>query len=132
MKEAEEKMAENKFDLIISEFELPQKSGIDFLKDLRGKKDETPFNLFIFKEQEEIATEALDLGTFGFVKKQTNAEIVHEELSNKIKLLVKHQKTRGFYKKCDIVFSHGPGPQNLFQQFHLNSSWARIKTFSYD
>jgi DNA-binding response OmpR family regulator len=99
VKEAKEKMVENKFDLIISEFELPQKDGLDFLKELRGKNDETPFILLTFKGQEEIATEALNVGSFGFVKKQTNPEIVYKELSDKINILVKRQKTRSSYKE---------------------------------
>src|SRR3972149_10853053 len=44
--EAFSKLATQPYDAIISDFEMPTKNGLDFLKHLREQKNEIPFVLF--------------------------------------------------------------------------------------
>ena len=56
------KLATGNYDVIISDYNMPQKDGLEFLKELRDKKNEIPFIMFTGKGREEIAIKALNLG----------------------------------------------------------------------
>lgn len=82
--EAFAKMETKKYDVIISDYEMPQKNGIHFLKEIREKNDATPFILFTGKGREEVAIQALNLGADGYINKQGKTEIVYGELAHAI------------------------------------------------
>jgi len=82
--EALKKLAIGHFDVVISDYEMPQKDGLQFLKELREKKDEIPFILFTGKGREEVAIKALNLGADAYINKQGNPETVYGELSHSI------------------------------------------------
>ncbi len=79
--EAYQKLSMSHYDAIISDFEMPKKNGLTFLKELREKKNEIPFILFTGKSREEMAVKALKLGADGYITKQGNPETVYGELT---------------------------------------------------
>ncbi len=82
--EAFKKLASKNYDLVISDFEMPQKDGLQFLTELREQKNEIPFILFTGKGREEVAIKALNLGADAYINKQGNPETVYGELSHSI------------------------------------------------
>ena len=46
--EAFKKMGQQNFDAVVSDYEMPVKNGLDFLKELRDQKNDIPFILFNF------------------------------------------------------------------------------------
>jgi PAS domain S-box-containing protein len=72
------------YDVIISDYEMPQKDGLEFLKLLKEQKNKTPFILFTGKGREEVAIKALNLGADGYYNKQGNPETVYGELAHGI------------------------------------------------
>lgn len=52
--EAFKKMEKQTFDAIVSDYEMPIKKGLDFLKELREKKNDIPFILFSGKGREYV------------------------------------------------------------------------------
>jgi PAS domain S-box-containing protein len=90
--EAFEKLSTRQFDIIISDYEMPQKNGLQLLVDLREQKNETPFILFTGKGREEIAIKALNLGADGYFNKQGSPETVYGELIHGINLAVTRRK----------------------------------------
>ena len=81
------------YDIIISDYEMPQKNGLEFLKELREKKNQTPFILFTGKGREEVAITALNLGADGYYNKQGSPETVYGELTHGLKMAVARKKT---------------------------------------
>ena len=79
--EALEKLDLGSFDVIVSDYEMPFKNGLDFLKTVREKGLNTPFILFAGKEREEIIVQALNLGADRYVNKLGDPEIVYTELT---------------------------------------------------
>ena len=61
-REALVKLAKESFHCIVSDYRMPDMDGIDFLKQLRERGDETPFIFFTGQGTEEIAAEALRSG----------------------------------------------------------------------
>ncbi|MCW3982522.1 MAG: PAS domain S-box protein [Candidatus Bathyarchaeota archaeon] len=80
-------LAKQNFDVIVSDYEMPIKNGLDFLKILRqDQKNSIPFILFTGKGREEVAIQALNLGADGYINKQGNPETVFGELAHGIRL----------------------------------------------
>jgi PAS domain S-box-containing protein len=92
--EAFEKMQENSYDAIISDYELPQKDGLQFLTQLREQKNEIPFVLFTGKGREEIVVKALNLGADNYINKNCSSEIAYCELADAINKSVERKKSK--------------------------------------
>jgi PAS domain S-box-containing protein len=60
--EAQEKLKKETYDVIVSDYDMPVMTGIEFLKSLRLSGDLTPFIIFTGKGQEQVAMEAINNG----------------------------------------------------------------------
>jgi DNA-binding NarL/FixJ family response regulator len=89
--EAFQKLSTGHYDVVVSDYEMPQKDGLQFLKELRLQKNEIAFVLFTGKGSEEVALRALNLGAEGYYRKEGSVETVYEELSYGIQLIVKRK-----------------------------------------
>jgi PAS domain S-box-containing protein len=90
--EAFKKLSAAQYDVVVSDYEMPKKDGLQLLKELREQNNEIPFILFTGKGREEVAVEALNLGVNGYFTKQGNPETVYGEL--KYGILQSVQKSR--------------------------------------
>jgi PAS domain S-box-containing protein len=82
--EAIERMKKEDFDAIVSDFKMPRKDGLEFLKELRKKGNGIPFIIFTGKGREEVAIKALNLGADGYFTKLGEPETVYGELKHGI------------------------------------------------
>ena len=92
VEEAFKKMEKGKFDIIVSDYQMPEKDGLDFLKTLRSKGNTIPFIIFTGKGREEIAIKALNLGASQYINKTGDTETVYAELAHSIRGLAKIRK----------------------------------------
>lgn len=92
--EAFEKLATGNYDIVISDYDLPQKDGLQFLKELREQGIFIPFILFTGKGREEVAIKALNLGADGYYDKQGSPETVYGELAHGTRLHVERKKAQ--------------------------------------
>src|SRR4030066_1985136 len=69
VEEAKDRMKEKTFDVIVSDYVMPGKNGLDFLKELKDRGWHISFFLFPGKGREEIAIKALNLGVDGYFNK---------------------------------------------------------------
>ncbi len=92
--EAYRKMNSNSYDAIVSDYEMPNKNGLDFLMELKAQKIEIPFILLTGKGREEIAIKALNLGADGYVSKHGNPETVYGELTHYIRQAVEKKQAK--------------------------------------
>ena len=90
--EAFKKLTTGNYDVVVSDYEMPQKDGLKFLTELREAKNRIPFVLFTGKGREEIAIKALNLGANGYFNKQGSPETVYGELAYGIMQSVEHKK----------------------------------------
>ena len=89
MDEAFKKLLTKQYDVVVSDYEMPQKNGLQFLKELREGKNGLPFILFTGKGREEVAIEALNLGANRYLNKNGNPETVYGELCHCINEVVR-------------------------------------------
>jgi len=92
VEEATETMKKKKFDVIISDYVMPGKDGLHFLKELRDKGDNTPFIIFTGKGRQEVAIKALNLGADRYFNKTGGPETVYGELVNGICQVVERKR----------------------------------------
>lgn len=88
--EALSKLHQNGFDVIVSDYDMPEINGLEFLKMIREKGSDIPFIVFTGKGREEIAAQALNLGADRYINKQGDPQTVYTELSVSIRQL--HEK----------------------------------------
>jgi PAS domain S-box-containing protein len=82
--EAFKKLAQKSYDAVVSDYEMPQKDGLQFLQELREKNNSVPFFIFTGKSKEEVAIKALNLGADRYFNKIGNTEILYCELAHAI------------------------------------------------
>ena len=90
--EAMDKMKKTTYDVIVSDYQMPGKDGLQFLKELRDGENDVPFILFTGKGREEIAIESLNLGADGYFNKMGDSETVYGELVHGIRQAVEKKK----------------------------------------
>lgn len=73
-----------KYDVIISDYQMNHKTGIDLLKELKAINN-IPFILFTGKSREEVAIEALNSGATFYLQKGVHPASQFAELTNMIK-----------------------------------------------
>ena len=108
--EAFKKLEQQTYDAVISDYEMPQKNGLDFLKELREQKNTTPFVIFTGKGREEVAMVALNLGADGYYDKIGSPETVYGELAHGIRLSVEYKKAEEKIKNLAKFPSEDPSP----------------------
>jgi len=99
--EAIEKLRDSKYDVVVADYQMPGKNGLELLKELRQEGRDIPFILFTCKGKEEIAIEALNSGVEQYVDKQGDAEATYEELKRSICNAVKKQRTEKRLKESE-------------------------------
>jgi len=72
------------FDAIISDYEMPEMDGIEFLKVVRARGETAPFIIFTGHDREEVAAEGFKNGASLYLQKGGNQKNPFVELKNAI------------------------------------------------
>ena len=92
VEEAQEKMKEKTFDVIVSDYIMPGKDGLEFLKELRDSGNSISFIIFTGKGREIVAIRALNLGADQYINKIGKPEVVYVELAHSIRHVVERKR----------------------------------------
>jgi DNA-binding response OmpR family regulator len=82
-----------RYDVIISDYHMPRKDGLAFLKEIRNKGCTIPFIIFTGKGEEGTAIEALNNGVDFYIQKNGSFQDLCPELINVINTTCKRRKT---------------------------------------
>lgn len=152
-------LSTQEFDVVVCDYQMPEKDGLTFLAEIREREENIPFILFTGKGREDVAIKALNLGANQFINKIGDPKTVYGELIHYIKQvfdkkqvedLLEDQKER--VKKIvsqtpamiyqfrmnsdgsfDIPFSVGAHEDFLgFKSEDLNNNYSPIKSSIYD
>jgi len=77
-------MSEKQYEVIVSDYQMPETDGIGFLKILNSQGSETPFILFTGKGREDVAIEALNRGASNYLQKGGDVHSQFHELASMI------------------------------------------------
>jgi PAS domain S-box-containing protein len=90
--EALDLMAGQKFDLVLSDYQMPDLDGITFLKEVRWRYGGFPFILFTGRGREEIVIEAINNGADFYLQKGGDPLAQFTELAHKITIAVERRQ----------------------------------------
>jgi PAS domain S-box-containing protein len=93
-----ERLTEETVDCIVSDYEMPEADGLEFLEAVRESFPEIPFILFTGKGSEEIASTAITKGVTDYLQKSGGLE-QYEVLANRIRNSVNQHRTRRKFKR---------------------------------
>ncbi|WP_049985260.1 hybrid sensor histidine kinase/response regulator [Halobellus rufus] len=81
--EAQTLLTEHDVDCVVSDYDMPGQTGIEFLEAVRDAHPELPFILYTGKGSEEVASEAISAGVTDYLQKGMESE-QYELLANRI------------------------------------------------
>jgi len=97
------RIADGKFDCIVSDYDLGDRTGIELLKEIRNEYPNLPFILFTGKGSEDVASQAFSAGATDYLQKKGGTS-QYELLANRIQNAVKqYQSTRAQQWLVDLV-----------------------------
>jgi len=78
-----EALRENQYGLVISDWNMPVKSGIELLKEVRADPElkEVPFLMVTAEAEKDNVVEAMSAGVNNYILKPFTAQILEEKLS---------------------------------------------------
>jgi CheY-like chemotaxis protein len=79
-----EKLEEDSYDVVVSDYDMPIMDGITFLLAIRDKKIDIPFILFTGVEEKGLMHRAIENGAYSFIQKTGDPKSQYSELSKKI------------------------------------------------
>ncbi|WP_435195398.1 response regulator [Natronomonas sp. EA1] len=78
-------------DCVVSDYEMPERDGLDFLRAVRERDPDLPFILFTGKGSEEIASDAITAGVTDYLQKSRDGS-QFELLVNRIRNVVEQAR----------------------------------------
>lgn len=75
------------FDCIVSDYDMPEQDGLEFLKRIRSEHPNLPFILFTGKGSEEIASDAISAGVTDYIQKEVGTDqysVVANQIVNSV------------------------------------------------
>lgn len=94
-------LSTQRYDAIVADYQMPGMNGIEFLKALRGKSDNTPFILFTGRGREEVVIEALNNGADFYLQKGGDPKCQFAELTHMIGQLVSQRRSEKALKESE-------------------------------
>jgi PAS domain S-box-containing protein len=81
------------FDAIVSDYQMPEINGIEFLRLVRAEHGGMPFILFTGKGRESVVIEALNSGADGYLQKGGEVKSQFAELAHKLEAAIGKRRT---------------------------------------
>jgi PAS domain S-box-containing protein len=87
------RLATGEFDCVVSEYDLPDADGIEFLESVRAEHPDLPFVLHTATGSEAVASDAIAAGVSDYLPKESDGK-GYERLASSIDEAVTHARTR--------------------------------------
>jgi PAS domain S-box-containing protein len=92
------------YDVIISDYQMPEMDGIELLRQVRSSGNTTPFILFTGRGREEVVIQALNEGVDFYLQKGGEPRSQFAELSNKIFYAVRRKRAEEALRESEERF----------------------------
>jgi PAS domain S-box-containing protein len=92
--EALDRLKRERFDVIISDYQMPGMNGIELLKTLKSAGDTTPYILFTGRGREDVAIDALNNGASFYLQKGGDATSQFAELVDMIEASARQARAK--------------------------------------
>ncbi|ELZ38863.1 HTR-like protein [Halorubrum tebenquichense DSM 14210] len=96
-----ELLADDTFDCVVSDYDMPPMDGLEFFEALRERNQKIPFVLYTGKGSEEIASQALNAGVTGYFQKGGPEQL--RRLANRVDQAVDEYRTKEIAERYSTV-----------------------------
>ena len=86
-------MESHRFHAVVSDYEMPLMNGLDFLRSVKSRGDDTPFIIFTGRGREYVAIEALNSGATFYLQKGGDITAQYAELRNMVYQAVQRKQS---------------------------------------
>jgi len=93
VEEGIERLNDGKYDVVISDYQMPRIDGLEFLRNLRQGGSTIPFIMFTGKGREEVAMEALNKGANHYLQKGEDVKSMYGTLAHVIRKEAEKKRT---------------------------------------
>ena len=104
VQEALEILKTRKFDVIVSDYQMNGKDGLEFLEEIKAAGITTPFILFSGKGRDEVAVKALNSGAFRYIDKRGALDATYAELASCILQATHYSRAQAMLKDRERRF----------------------------
>jgi len=122
-------IADQVFDAIISDYQMPGMDGIEFLKHLRSIGNTTPFILYTGRGREEVVIEALNSGADFYLQKGGAPIAQFAELANKVRHAVSRKRAEkqvlDLQRRESEIINFLPDATFAIDAHHVVIAWNR-------
>lgn len=109
VRDALNQLSEKSFDAIVSDYQMQEVDGIEFLKLLRNSGNKTPFIIFTGRGREDLVIEALNEGADFYLQKGGDPKSQFAELKHKIKRAVQARRAEEALESRVVALTQPPG-----------------------
>jgi len=106
-----DRLASDDFDCVVSDYDMPGQSGIEFLEAVREEHGDLPFILYTGKGSEEVASDAISAGVTDYLQKESGTG-QYPVLANRIRNAVEKYRTQAELadreKRLNLFFEESP------------------------
>ncbi|MFA6363620.1 PAS domain S-box protein [Methanoregula sp.] len=99
-------LEQEKFDAVISDYQMPEMDGIQFLVEVRTRFGLIPFILFTGKGREDVVIQAINRGADFYLQKCGDSSEEFAELSHKLKQAASWKMADDVLKKNEETYRH--------------------------
>lgn len=110
--DALELLSGNEFDCVVSDYQMPGKDGIEFLKKVREAYPNLPFILFTGKGSEEVAGEAISAGVTDYLQKEVGTDqftVLANRIENAVQQVRTEHRLEESQRRFRTLLSNVPG-----------------------
>ncbi|MGB9985459.1 PAS domain S-box protein [Salarchaeum japonicum] len=104
--EALTRLDDRTFDCVVSDYDMPDRNGIEFLRTVRTSTTQprVPFILYTGKGSEEVASDAITAGASDYMQKESGLDH-YRVLANRIVTLVERERAEAAVNDVQRLFS---------------------------
>jgi PAS domain S-box-containing protein len=97
---------ERRVDCVVSDFDMPEQNGIEFLEAVREDHPDIPFILFTGKGSEEVASEAISAEVTDYIQKGSGTsqyEVLANRIANAVERRRAHQEASETKRRLETI-----------------------------
>ncbi len=96
------RLREGEFDAIVSDYEMPDRDGLEFLEAVRDEYPNLPFILYTGRGSEDLASEAISSGVTDYIQKEPGAS-QFDVLANRVRNAVERYRSRRGLERQEAI-----------------------------
>jgi len=106
-----DRLAADDFDCIVSDYQMPEQNGIEFLEYIREEYPDLPFILYTGKGSEEVASDAISAGVTDYLQKDggtTQYTVLANRIRNAVENYYAQMELADREQRLNLFFEQSP------------------------